>query len=180
MPCCGPDSRGILDLGLDTLLDHLKHDVVQDPAFPVERSDSRQIAATAVTGRDGERFLDGDLLQIGAGLVVGLGCAVARLGPLRGGVRVQLRGRDAGVAAVLAGCLFEQDRQQQCQQGHQDPEHGIGFRRHFAALAQSLDLIFGGLQFLAQELVVHRWHHSASTAIRAASTARRSPGSIAA
>ena len=46
----------LLDFGRDTLLDHLKHDVVQDPAFALERSDLRQIGATAVTDRRGEAF----------------------------------------------------------------------------------------------------------------------------
>ena len=170
----------LLDLGRDTPLDHLEYDVVLDADFPLQRSDIRQIEATLVAVLDGQRFLDRDVLQIGAGEIVGLGWLAARPGA-PGGVRlVHLRGRDAGVAAGLAGGLFQQHRHQQCQQAQQGPQHGVDFGRDLAALAQHRDLPLDALQLRAQGLLADARHHSASTASSAASTASRSPGGMSA
>ena len=131
-----------LDLGIDAAFDDLEHDVEEDAAFPADRIDVREAAATGLAVLDGDRLLDGGLAQAGAGLLVLLrALAAGALAPC-GLVLVRLGRRQAGVLRPLASRLFQQDCDQDAQQGDEDTEHCIDIPGHLAVRTQRRDAAF--------------------------------------
>ena len=180
-PGSGTALGAVLDLGIDLVLDDLEDDIEADAPFVCRGRDAGQIGAAGFAGLDGDRLPGGDFPEIGSGLMTLFLRAGSSPGTRRGLVLViHLRWRDAGVPAGFRGGPFKQDGDQDAQQGHQDPDHGVDFAGQLAGRTQGLDVGPRGLELVAQRLPVHRRHDPASTAMTAASTARRSPGGIAA
>ena len=174
-PGPGPAAGAFLDLGVHAALDDLEHDVVQDAALASDGADAGQVGAAGVAGLDFDRLLDDGLPKVVARLQVRLRAlaAVPAAAP-RGLVLLRLRRRQAGVPARLAGRPFQQDGDHDVQQGEQDADDGIDLFGDLAVLPQFCNARPGVIELLAQRRAVHRRHHPASTAMTAASTARRS------
>ena len=174
----GPAGGAFLDLGFDARFDDLEDDVVQYATLPVEGGCVREVGTAGSAGLDSDRLLDGGLAQTGAGLQVRLRALAACASARSGLVLIGLRRREAGVLRPLAGGPLQQDGDQDVQQGDEEADHGIDFSGHLAVRAQRLDAGLRVFELPAQRCRVHRRHHSASTAMIAETTARRSPCGI--
>ncbi len=174
-PGPGPALGTLPDLGAHAAAGDLEHDVVQDAPFPLDGVD-----AAGVAGLDGGRLLDGGLPEVVARLQVRLrALATVALARVPSGlVLLGPRRREAGVPARPAGRPLRQDGDQFARQAEQDADHGIDLARHLAVLSQRGDAGLRVVELLAQGRAVHARHHSASTAMTAASTASRSSDGI--
>ena len=91
----------------------------------------------------------------------------------RGLVLAGLRGREARIAAVLAGGLLHEDRHQHLEQHQQGLEQRAGFRRHLVRCGQLLELRLQPVELLTQGVLVHRGHVRRSLNLRLRNHHRR-------
>ena len=115
---------------------------------------------------------------VGAARIVVRGTLALGAGAGAGGLVVgAVRGGKTGVGAALGRVLFHEHRHHQLDQHQQGVEQGAVLGAHLALGAPRLEARLQRIELRAQRRFVHRRHgvyRSASTAIIAPSTARRS------
>ncbi len=174
-PGLGAAVRAGLDLGVDMLRADLEDNVLQRAPLVAGAVHAGHVPAAAGALGDRRHRRLGDLAD--AGVVVDLRVRALALGAGLARCRLVGRGlgaRQAGVPRFLArGLLHEHGQHQQAAEEH------LALRADLALLAEIVEPRPEGVEFLAHRDRVHRRHHSASTAMTAASTASRSPSGIA-